>query len=305
MRFLRRPLLALGLFQVAIVVPAVAQTLGPSSYAPACDDSKVTKTDRDRAHTVFLSGKQFLEESNYDKAISYFKDAYSIDCSVHGILPIIATAYERKGDKREAIHALEEYQKRAPAAADHEVIERRIRNLKDQVAQEQPTASAAPSATPTATTPAPTSTIEATSSASASTPAASSQAPPEEHKEGGSHTAGPWILVGAGAAALAGGVVTYAVGAGKVSSAESLCGSNHVCPRSAGSGPINDGNTGRSLELAGGIVGGVGAAAVVLGLVWHFSEHPRTSDAAPTTALKVQPVVAPSYAGLAVGGAFH
>jgi hypothetical protein len=305
MHFLRRPLLVLGLFQVAIGVPAVAQTLGPSSYAPACDDSRVTKTDRDRAHTVFLSGKQFLEESNYEKAISYFKDAYSIDCSVHGILPIIATAYERKGDKREAIHALEEYQKRAPAAADHEVIERRIRNLKDQVTQEQPTASAVPSLTPSATSSAPTPPIEAAPAASASSSLAPSQAPPEERKESGSHTAGPWILAGAGAAVLAGGVVSYAVGASKVSSAESSCGSNHVCPRSVGSGPINDGNTGRSLELVGGIVGGVGAAAVVLGLVWHFAEHPRSADTGPTTAVKVQPIVAPSYGGLAIGGAFH
>src|SRR6516164_3007783 len=153
MRFLRRPLLALSLFQMAVVVPAVAQTLGSSSYAPACDDSKVTRSDRDRAHTVFLSGKQYLEEANYDKAISYFKDAYSIDCSVHGILPIIATAYERKGDRAGAIAALEEYVKRAPTASDREIIERRIKNLKDQLAQAAAAAAAAsaPSATSTAT----------------------------------------------------------------------------------------------------------------------------------------------------------
>src|SRR5579863_1780593 len=125
MRPTRKPLLAFAFLASVIAGPALAQQ-GPS-YPPPCDASKVTKGDVDRAHTVFLSGKQFLEESNYDKAISYFKDAYTIDCSVHGILPIIAAAYERKGDKREAIRALDEYQKRAPAAPDHEVIERRIR----------------------------------------------------------------------------------------------------------------------------------------------------------------------------------
>ena len=104
--------------------------------------SKVSKIDVERAHTVFLSGKGFLDESNYDKAISYFKDAYSIDCSVHGILPIIATAYERKGDKAEAIHALGEYILRVPNTPDREVIERRIRNLREQLAQEKPTATA-------------------------------------------------------------------------------------------------------------------------------------------------------------------
>jgi hypothetical protein len=302
MRILRRPLLVLSLFQLAVVVPAVAQTSGSSSYAPACDDSKVTKTDRDRAHTVFLSGKQFLEESNYDKAISYFKDAYSIDCSVHGILPIIATAYERKGDKREAIHALEEYQKRAPAAADHEVIERRIRNLKDQVALEQPAPSPTPSATAIATAPppAPTASVEPTPSATALTPP-----PPPPGEEGGGHTAGPWILAGAGVAVLAGGVVSYAVGAGKVSNAENVCGTSHVCPRSVGSTTIDDGNTGRSLELAGAIAGGVGAAAVVAGLIWHFAEHTKSGAAAPTTGIYLRPAVAPTGAGISIGTAFR
>ncbi|MGH7437565.1 MAG: tetratricopeptide repeat protein [Polyangiaceae bacterium] len=124
--------LALAAFASA---PAIAQQSGASAYPAACDASKVSKSDVDRAHTVFLSGKQYLEESNYDKAISYFKDAYSIDCSIHAILPIIASAYERKGDKAEAVHALEEYQKRAPTAPDHEVMDRRIRNLKDQLAR--------------------------------------------------------------------------------------------------------------------------------------------------------------------------
>src|SRR5580692_12176004 len=131
MRSTRKPLLLLVLLGMAVAVPALAEP--PSTYPAACDASKVSKIDVERAHTVFLSGKGFLDESNYDKAISYFKDAYSIDCSVHGILPIIATAYERKGDKHEAIRALEEYLKRAPTATDHDVVERRIRNLKDQM----------------------------------------------------------------------------------------------------------------------------------------------------------------------------
>jgi len=130
----RKPLLALGLLGLlglpAVAVPALAQT--SSGYPAACEASKVSKGDVERAHTVFLSGKGFLDESNYDKAISYFKDAYSIDCSVHAILPIIATAYERKGDRASAVQALQEYQKRVPAAPDHDVIDRRIKNLQDQ-----------------------------------------------------------------------------------------------------------------------------------------------------------------------------
>jgi hypothetical protein len=294
MRFPRKPLLALSLLGIAVVVPAVAQTPAPSSYPPACEDSRVTKADRDRAHTVFISGKQYLEESNYDKAISYFKDAYSIDCSVHGILPIIATAYERKGDRREAVHALEEYQKRAPTAGDHEVIDRRIRNLKDQIAQEQPVPSVT-APTPSATAPATTASVEPSASAALVAPA------PTPQEEGPHHTAGPWILFGLGWAAPVAGIVAIAIGAGKVSNAEKVCGTQHNgCP--AGSPAIDDGNSGRSLELVGGIVTGVGLAAVAGGLVWHFLEKPSR---APAAGVHVQPVVSPGYAGVSLGGGFN
>ena len=117
MRFLRNSLLGLASVGVLVAVPVLAQE-GAGDYPAACEEAKVSRGDHERAHTVFLSGKQFLEESNYDKAISYFKDAYSIDCSVHAMLPIIATAYERKGDMAEAIRALGEYLVRAPGAPD-------------------------------------------------------------------------------------------------------------------------------------------------------------------------------------------
>src|ERR1019366_2622549 len=127
LRSIRKPILAVALALPAIAVPALAQQPAATYPAP-CDASKVSKGDVDRAHTVFLSGKQYLDESNYDKAIGYFDDAYSIDCSVHAILPIIATAYERKGDKAEAVRALEEYLRRVPSSPDRERIERRIKN---------------------------------------------------------------------------------------------------------------------------------------------------------------------------------
>ncbi len=159
---IRNRLLVLVFAGMAVTVPGLAQEA--TDYPAPCDAAKVTKSDVDRAHTVFLSGKQYLEESNYDKAISYFKDAYSIDCSVHGMLPIIATAYERKGDKAEAVRALEEYLKRAQNPPDHDVIERRIRNLKDQLSREPPppspaasSASAPPAASSAPEAPAPTS----------------------------------------------------------------------------------------------------------------------------------------------------
>ncbi len=297
MRSSRRPLLVLSLLGLAFVVPALAQPASPSAYPQACEDAKVTKADRDRAHTVYLSGKQFLDESNYDKAISYFKDAYSIDCSVHGILLAIATANERKGDKREAIHALEEYQKRAPSAADHEVVDRRIKNLKDQLPLEPPTAPSATASAPSAPAPAASGSVEPSATAGSTGPLPTTPAPQAPPEGGSYHTAGPWIAVGAGVAALAGGVIMYAVGAPKISDAENVCPTRMNCAATV----AGEGNDGRSLETAGITVGSVGLAAVVAGLVWHFTEHPKTASTALAPGVRIEPMLAPGVAGISLG----
>jgi tetratricopeptide (TPR) repeat protein len=285
---------------VAVAVPAFAQQ--PSQYPAPCDASKVTRSDVDRAHTVFLSGKQYLDESNYDKAISYFKDAYSIDCSVHKILPIIATAYERKGDKAEAIHALEEYLKRAPTDPDKEVIERRIRNLKDQLAASGTTATATATApTATATTP-PTATAPATTTVPALTtvppPSATGTSTPPPPSGGGGHSAAPWVVFGVGAAGMVTGLALVVVGASQVSSAESAC-PGDVCPK-GDTADKDKGNSGRSLETAGWVVFGVGTAALAGGLIWHFVE-PKGSD---TAGAMVTPTFGPGYGGLSLSGRF-
>ncbi len=308
MRSTREPLLAslalgLGLaIALPIAVPALAQS-GSAGYPAACDPKTVSKSDVDRAHTVFLSGKGFLDESNYDKAISYFKDAYSIDCSVHAILPIIATAYERKGDKASAVTALQEYLKRVPNASDREVVERRIKNLQDQMstavvasaptASASATASAPPSATASAPVAPPSATAIPTSSATATPP-----------PESGGHSVAPWIVVGIGGAAVVAGVVLYAVGAPQISDAENTCPPpSHTCPPTAkGSSAISEGNNGRTLETVGVVMGSVGLAGVAGGLIWHFLEP--TGSSSPPSGAGVAPVVAPGYAGLTFGGKF-
>lgn len=287
----------MALAGMAIAEPAVAEQ--QSDYPVPCDASRVTNADVDRAHTVFLSGKQYLEESNYDKAISYFKDAYSIDCSRHAMLPVIATAYERKGDKGEAVRALEEYVKRAPNAPDHEVIERRIRNLKDQLARDQPLPP--PPAPPASSAPPPPQPTPAASADQLARP----NMPPPTPPPAASHGAAPWVVTGIGSAALVAGVALYAVGAGDVSTAEKNCPPpSHSCPPSA-TGSQQTGNNGRGLESAGGPLIGVGAAAVVAGLLWHFLEKPADNRSAPrAAAASVSPVAAPGYAGVSVVARF-
>jgi tetratricopeptide (TPR) repeat protein len=298
MRSTCKPLLIVAFVGTVIAVPAIAQQ--PSSgYPPPCEASKVSKGDGDRAHTVFLSGKQFLEEANYDKAISYFKDAYSIDCSVHAILPIIAAAYERKGDKAEAVRALEEYLRRAPNAPDREVVERRIKNLGDQLAREQPSATATPTA-PTATAsgaPSATGTTESVPAASGS-PAPAPTAAVESSSSVGGKSVAPWVLVGVGGAGLVAGGVLLGIGSGEVSGALDKC-PTRSCSKDNASA-ISQGNDGRHLETAGVIVGALGIAAIAGGLIWHFAETP-----APTVgSTHLTPMVGREYAGVALDGTF-
>jgi hypothetical protein len=183
-----------------------------------------------------------------------------------------------------------------PAAPDREVVERRIKNLQDQmgpaVVPTTPTASAsatasAPSATASASAPVPTTTATATATAA---PTGSSAPAPEA----GGHGVAPWIVVGVGGAALVAGVVLYAVGNGDVTTASNACPSRLNCPQSV----ADQGNNGRTLETVGVVVGAVGVAGVAGGLIWHFMEPTSAS----TTA--VSPVVAPGYAGLSLGGKF-
>jgi len=306
MRWLLRQCLTSGLLGIAVSLPAVAQE-PPTSYPAPCAGTQVSNADVNRAHAVFLSGKQFLEESNYDKALGYFEDAYAIDCSVHAILPIIATAYERKGDKGQAIRALEEYLRRVPDAPDRSVVERRIKNLKDLLAHEQETP--APAASPAATLTPPTTSLVPAAPAAASMATSSSLAsagsPPTVSTRASTrdshHTAWPWVLVGAGGAAvLVAAPILYAVGHGEVATALNECDGKRSCPPSAPSGAISKGNNGRALEASAFGVGGAGLAVSAAGLIWHFLEK----DQANTTSAWMSPVVAPGYTGVGMAGTF-
>jgi hypothetical protein len=303
MRALRGPLLSLSLWGAfATAATGASAQQGPITYPPACDTTKVTRADVDRAHAVFLSGKQYLEESNYDKAISYFNDAYSIDCSVHGILPIIATAYERKGDKGEAIRALDEYQRRAPTAPDHEVIERRIKNLKDQMAREAPLVPLAPPA-PASTAPAqptvaqlPPTPVPAPAGAPVPGPEAPSTTAPSTARASelspvpspGQRSPVPWVVTGVGGAVMLAGAAVAIAGGLQIQSASSACPTRMGCAGDV----VSRGNSGRTMVPVGAALAGGGALIFIGGLTWGLvSLHVRAT-----------PVIAAGYAGFALSG---
>ncbi len=256
----------------------------PSPY-PTCGTKSPTSDDVAAAKKTFELGNRYLAEADYDRAILYFGDAYRSDCTAHKLLGFIARSYELRGDRAEAVRALETYLERAPRGDDRPTVERRIANLKAQItSQPTATASAAASAAP-----------PTTSAAPAPPP------PPVVVVSPRGHTIYPWIVVGTGVALAAGGAVVAIVGKGKISDGEDAC-PGRACATQA---LADDGNSGRSQATVGVVLAGVGVAAIAGGLIWHFAEptSARTSDAT-TRRLNVTPAVAPGYAGGVVQGRF-
>ena len=297
-----RSLMILALIGTAAAVPAFAQSNatgggGPNPY-PACT-AKPSQADTEAAHGAYMAGKGSFDEADYTTAINYFKDAYRRDCTKNELLIIIARAFELQGNRREAVHALETYLERVPTAQDAEVQRRHIANLKRELT-EQPAASASASASASVSASAsapPVSSVSAPPAESA--PATSSAAPTAPPGQG--HSVAPWVVVAVGGAAAIAGGILYGVGAGQVSSAESVCGSSHQCP--AGSSAIGQGNSGRSNETAGVVFGSIGLPILGLGLLWHFVEHTGTEPSRTGRAV-VSPQVGPGYAGVGLGGQF-
>jgi tetratricopeptide (TPR) repeat protein len=285
----RKQIFGLGLLLLVVTsLPAFAQPSG-KAY-PECTKT-VSSSESELAHQKYIAGKQDYDEGNYDSAIRRFRDAYTLDCTKHELLVIISAAYERKGDKKEAIEALETYVARAPSAPDVGTYQAKIENLKKQLAATQP--------------PLPAST--------------SSPAPPPPTEMRG-HTPWPWVLVGIGGAAIvAGAIVRFTAPA----LPEGCNRSNEKC--SYLDANVSDNPQGNQREptpeekadldsrraTAGKAVAqpkvglGIavaGAALALGGLVWHYLEPTGPKEAASKT--KLQPTFSPGYAGLTLGGSF-
>ena len=282
------------LLGVAIAVPAFAQQPSRAlSEYPVCPDPppKLTPVEQEAAHASFKVGAEAFKDSDYQKAIDNFKDAFRRDCSKVSLLDFIARSYEGKGDRAEAVHALEVYLQRNPKADDADTIQKRISNLKAQMGASAGTATA-PTETATATTTATAPTVTAT---------ATSTAPPPET---GGHTALPWIVMGVGVVAVGVAIPVGLIGVNKQSAARAGCtgsGGVQVCDpvtvTPSGQDRKSLSSTGAAMGTTGWILGSVGVAAIAGGLIWHFLE-----PSAKKTALA--PVLAPGYGGLSLTGVF-
>jgi tetratricopeptide (TPR) repeat protein len=256
---------------------------------PPCTTAP-TDADRKGAQGAFLAGQGSFNEGDYATAITYWRDAYRRDCTAHLLLVNLARAYELKGDRAEAVAALETYLERKPDASDADQIRRRIDNLKSQIA------SAAPSAPTAAPEPAPT---------ASPTPAPPPPAETKPSSGGKSRSAVPLFVAAAGGVAAISGLAVIGGGAGKVADAEKACPDRQKCSQET----ADLGNQGRAQEKTGGVLLGAGLVVGVGGMIWYLVQgSPNQTSALPSGATRkhadIIPAVGAGFAGIAVKGDF-
>jgi tetratricopeptide (TPR) repeat protein len=261
---------------LALGPPLVAEGAHPEASAgdPACD---VTPDERAMAAAkgAFEAGNAAFNEADYRRAITYWEDAYRRDCTAHPMLKNLARAYELDGQYANAILALETYLARQPSSGDEASIRRRIEALEKR-REEDTTAEP----------------VEPTDAPVAPPPPKETPPPPPLTQEM-ERSPVPLYVAGAGAVVgIVGGALWYQAYATVEEIDEQCPVREDPCPRGA------EGNQARNDLTLWGIVGGVGGAVAVGGLVWYFvqSEQPVQS------ALAVE--AAPGYAGVSYSGSF-
>lgn len=281
----RQLVIGLGLlctvaFTVAFPARAFAQSPAAPAYAPACAAISVSSAKSEEAHAFYNVGRALYDEGNYDGAITQFREAYRRDCSKHDLLVIISRSYELKGDKPEAVKALEVFLDRVKDSPDAGTHRTKIENLKKQIAAQPPPVVPPPPVV---------------------------QPPPEVRE----HTVPPWILVGVGGAAIAAGVVvvvtspslpdkcTATDGPSKLAGCERLPGELEPSYQDR----TKRGEASQNQPIIGAVVLAGGGVLVIGGLLWHFLE-PTGPVAKAGVKPSLTPSVAPSYAGLSLGGTF-
>jgi len=293
--------------------PAPAPALPPATCASAEDETASRES--------FVAAKHAYDVADYDRAIALYLASYAKDCKRHGILPILSGAYEKAGDVELALFVLRAYLERSPAAEDRDATAEKIGNLEKRRAAKRAPAEAPPAPPP---------------------PRESAPAPREvleEHR----HTKPPWVLVGAGGVALLVSAIVIPVGLASNDGVHATDpngnplfeGNEPVIQRCATFGgecrayvagePTNDPRyavpdraarerthaatqaalASRDTTIAGLVIGGAGAFALAVGLVWHYSEPTGTFARRTASALTtLRPLLGPGLVGGGVGATF-
>lgn len=265
---------------------AIAQESEPEPDAyPVCDGQSA---DTAAAKGAFQAGTAAFNEADYDRAITYWEDAYRRDCTAHALLKNLARAYELNSLYKHAIFALRTYSQRSPVSSETESLERRIANLEAKLEEMTKTAPPPPTEQETKGAREP-------AEAAGQVPGEFDEPVPTNTDDGRSPL--PLVFAGAGLVTASIGGVLWLGAKSDESDASGQCvskGDTLECSEeiaAKGQAAQRDLNT-------YGIVTGVGAAVILGGIVWYFSQS-STSESA-----RLAPQIAPGFAGLSYSGAF-
>lgn len=263
----------------------------PVKPYPECSHQP-TEGDVAGAKGAFQAGQASFNEADYNRAISYWEDAYRRDCTAHDLLQNLARAYELDNQKRHAVSALETYLSRNPSSPMRDQIAKRIEVLNEKIAKEDAAAGAAPVG-PT----------DAGTGPVVTPPGAD----PKPDTTTGKRPITPLIVAGAGGVLAIVGGLLYMNASSDVKDAEDQCGGRKECPNEV----AEKGNSGRSRQRIWGGVTIIGVAAAIGGTIWYLTSKPAPAAASREKSRRrlsrtprVEPLVGSGFAGLGVSGAF-
>jgi tetratricopeptide (TPR) repeat protein len=278
----------LSLALAVTALPSIGAAQSADAYPPC------TRTPSDAevaaAKGAFQAGNASFNEADYERAITYWEDAYRRDCTAHPLLLNLARVYELNGQREKAVAALETYGARNPGSADEGQIKRRIDKLNEQIA-----ANAEPDPPPEVSPP-----LEAPPPVPASEPAAGEPAP------AGKRPLWPLIVAGAGGAIGITGAIIYFTASSQLSDFREECGVDHTaCPDQR---TADRANAARGRQTIGGVLAIGGLAVGAAGLVYYFVAPPSPSTAsrlpARPDAPRLSPWVGVGTAGMSLSGRF-
>lgn len=295
------PVLARGQTAGTETSPATEPAASANPFPPCAD--KPSESDVAAAQGAFQAGKVSFDEADYERAISYWEDAFRRDCTATALLLNLARAYELNEEPRNAVVALKTYLEREPETAERAPIEKRIEVLEQKEANQ--------------TQPSPAPTIGqrpvSRSTPKAAPPPAPAQpvqpAPPK--KPAARRPITPLIVGGAGLAVFIGAGAIYLNAMNDVSTFEDVCnvGGERQC---ATAEQRDDANSARLKANISGPIALLGAATTASGVVWYFLTKPvpvqqkgrDTPAAKKSGSLRWTPQVSQGFAGLSVDGVF-
>lgn len=273
----------------ALAASSNSSTFGASrtqQYPPCTSEPEPASIQAARG--AFEAGKAAFEEGDYDRAITYWEDAYRRDCTAHAMLKNLARAYELNVQHERAIYALKTYLRRTPDAPEEEALQRRIANLREKQATVEAMRRAAAQAR------------AAAAHTTASTPRRFPEKTTGPADVAAEPTSGrspwPFIVAGGGLVLTGLGTVQWVRAHSDAKDAARDCvGDRKNCGNQEA---VERGNRAVQRERIWGAVTGVGIATMAGGVLWYVLQPDADSRA------ELTPSVAPDYAGLRWSGRF-